>query len=111
MTLDGAPRGVYPPILTVINATALQVEWTEPEQPNGVIISYNILLDDMSIYTNNISGTFIVVNLLPFTVYSFQVSLNSVFDLTMHSQIIYVLPTFVNLFHILYARQFFCFRY
>ncbi|KAI6647638.1 hypothetical protein LOD99_8712 [Oopsacas minuta] len=81
-TLDGAPKGVFPPILTAISSTAIQVEWVEPEQPNGVIVSYNIILDGVSVYTDNFSGVFIAMGLMPYTVYSFELVACTRFECT-----------------------------
>ena len=72
-TLDGAPKGVLAPILTAINSTTIQVEWLEPIEPNGVIVSYNVLQDGVSVHTDSTTGVILLSQLMPFTSYTFQV--------------------------------------
>ena len=42
VTDQAPPQGVSPPILTVLGSTAIQVSWSAPTQPNGVISRYEI---------------------------------------------------------------------
>ena len=72
-TLDGAPKGVHAPMLTVINSTTIQVEWLDPVEPNGVIVSYNVLQDGVSVHTDSMTGVILLTQLMPFTSYTFQV--------------------------------------
>ena len=42
VTDQAPPQGVAPPILTVLGPTAIQVSWSTPTQPNGIISRYEI---------------------------------------------------------------------
>ena len=42
VTNQAPPQGVAPPILTVLGPTAIQVSWSAPTQPNGIISRYEI---------------------------------------------------------------------
>ena len=42
VTDQALPQGVTPPILTVLGPTAIQVSWSTPTQPNGIISRYEI---------------------------------------------------------------------
>ena len=71
-TLEDAPDGLSPPMLTVINATAINVTWQEPLQPNGVISEY-ILSRDSSEVFRGLELLYIDTNLDPFTLYSYYI--------------------------------------
>lgn len=45
------PEGVSPPDLEVSSSSSLNASWTEPEHPNGVIISYALHVRNLSIYS------------------------------------------------------------
>ncbi len=45
------PEGVNPPVLEVSSSSSLNASWTEPEHPNGVIISYSLHMRNLSIYS------------------------------------------------------------
>ena len=70
-TPENIPEGLAPPTLLVINSTAIQVRWSPPTTPNGVITSYSV------IYEQNIdvgiSFGYTVTGLLPATQYSFRI--------------------------------------
>lgn len=70
---------MYPPEVTAVSSTSLQVDWTEPATPNGVITIYSIFNttgegDVDSLLTNSLSpGSIILSGLEPFTEYGFVV--------------------------------------
>ncbi|ELU01149.1 hypothetical protein CAPTEDRAFT_219707 [Capitella teleta] len=73
-TQDGAPSGLAPPYLIILNETALRVAWTKPERPNGQIISYILYKDGAAIQLNtNMPGSIEIGDLQPYTIYIFQV--------------------------------------
>lgn len=41
-TPEGPPQGINPPSLNVLNSTAVNVSWTAPSQPNGVVTHYEV---------------------------------------------------------------------
>ena len=46
MTAEVAPAGLTPPALTSLSPRRVDVSWVAPSQPNGVILSYEILRQD-----------------------------------------------------------------
>lgn len=73
------PSGLYPPEVTAVSSTSLNVTWREPQTPNGVITNYSIFdtttsgdLD--SLLTFSSSPAYLIVDGLdPFTEYGFVV--------------------------------------
>lgn len=41
---SAVPANLSAPLVNVLSATSIYILWTEPNQPNGVIISYTIFL-------------------------------------------------------------------
>ena len=76
-TLEGIPTGLSPPTYHVLNATAVEVSWTEPTVSHGTISSYVLLLVQMGAEDEElfrgIAFTYVVTNLRPYTTYSFIV--------------------------------------
>lgn len=69
-----APLGLDAPVLRVINEMALQVAWSAPKQPNGQVTGYYLYKDGQQIDPQmTLAGSFIIYDLLPFTVYAIQV--------------------------------------
>ena len=71
-TPEDTPDGLVPPNLFVVNSTAIQVTWSPPTTPNGIIISYMILFDNQNIDVG-ISFEYIAIGLLAATEYSFRI--------------------------------------
>ena len=71
-TPEDTPNGLAPPNLFVVNSTAIQVTWSPPTTPNGIIISYMILFDNQNIDAG-ISFEYIATGLLAATEYSFRI--------------------------------------
>ena len=69
-TAEGAPQGVRRPHVFALSSTAMEVMWTEPVRPNGVISSYELFRDATSVYTG-LAVEFIDTNLNPNTTYSY----------------------------------------
>ncbi|XP_071494817.1 LOW QUALITY PROTEIN: usherin-like [Diadema antillarum] len=79
-TLDGAPEGFAAPLISVLSPSAVNVMWLEPSQPNGDITQYNIYLDGVARGTVDQSQlSFILANLSPYTIYSIQVEVCTVY--------------------------------
>ena len=69
-TQEDAPDGLVPPLLTILNATAISVTWVEPSQPNGVISEY-ILSRNGSEVSRGLELVYIDTGLEPYTFYSY----------------------------------------
>lgn len=41
-TLEAAPEGLSPPTIKAAGASVLEINWSPPEKPNGLITSYHI---------------------------------------------------------------------
>ncbi|XP_071790086.1 usherin-like isoform X2 [Asterias amurensis] len=53
MTRQEAPSGVVSPEATIITANMMTLAWPLPHRPNGIITSYNLIMNDISIYTGS----------------------------------------------------------
>ena len=79
-----APSGVYPPQVTAVSSTSLQVNWTEPATPNGVITNYSIFTTtaegnrDSLLTSSSFPGFHVLGGLEPFTEYGFLVEVCTV---------------------------------
>ena len=62
--------------VTVLNSTAIKVEWSPPQIPNGVIIHYTIYINDIAINISATSGdqSTVVNELAAFTTVNVSVS-------------------------------------
>ncbi|XP_077419247.1 usherin isoform X1 [Vanacampus margaritifer] len=79
-TEDGEPDGMSAPEVVPVNSSAVRLLWSPPLQPNGVITGYRVYLDDrLQVGVDNSSGSFLLGNLLPFTVYNIQVEVCTVY--------------------------------
>lgn len=68
------PDGMSAPEVVPVNSSAVRVLWSPPLQPNGVITAYRVYIDDrLHVSLDNSSGSFLLGNLLPFTIYNIQV--------------------------------------
>jgi len=45
LTPEGVPEGIAPPVLVVINSTAIRVIWDFPQVPNGQVIEFRLIQD------------------------------------------------------------------
>ncbi|XP_051920397.1 usherin isoform X1 [Hippocampus zosterae] len=79
-TEDGEPDGMSAPEVVPVNSSAVRVLWSPPLQPNGVITAYRVYIDDRFLVSlDNSSGSFLLGNLLPFTVYNIQLEVCTVY--------------------------------
>ena len=53
-TLEAVPQFIAAPILQALNPTTVNVQWEEPARPNGVIVSYILRRDGLTITEGNI---------------------------------------------------------
>ena len=69
-----APEGLAPPTLLLQNSTTVQVSWTPPETPNGIITHYELVIsndrDTPLTLDLGLSTSTIVSDLQPFTEYT-----------------------------------------
>lgn len=62
------------PEVVPVNGSTVRVLWFPPLQPNGAVTGYYIYVDDrLHGSVDNSSGSYLLGDLLPFTVYSVQV--------------------------------------
>ena len=71
-TLEDAPDGLSSPLLTVLNATAINVAWLEPTQPNGVITEYILSRNGLEVFSG-LELSYVDTGLEPFTLYSYTI--------------------------------------
>ena len=64
---------VDPPTVTVLGPSSIQVTWSEPTRPNGVISNYMLFVNDVQV-VSGIVFEYTASNLTPFTVYSFYLA-------------------------------------
>eukprot|EP00062_Callorhinchus_milii_P018719 gi/632972566/ref/XP_007902721.1/ PREDICTED: usherin [Callorhinchus milii] len=51
-TLQASPQGIWPkPCHVIVNSSTVELYWTEPEKPNGIITQFRLLRDNAVIYT------------------------------------------------------------
>ena len=72
------PVGLPAPNVNIINATAIVVTWTAPQEPNGIILGYNVSIGEQ-VFVANLFTTLTITDLTPFTNYvAHVVAFNSV---------------------------------
>jgi hypothetical protein len=57
-----------------VSGTTIKVQWHPPAQPNGIVKSYVIMYNDLTVRTPNNSTTFTLSGLVPFTRYTISVA-------------------------------------
>lgn len=80
-TLQAPPTFQPQPNVSTLSSASLLVEWVEPDEPNGVLVRYEVRqreepFQDNGVFLTNLSASvrsFAVVNLQPFTVYEFSI--------------------------------------
>lgn len=86
-----APEDVNDPNVIVVSSNELQVNWTMPTTPNGVITEYRIyyqnLETNLTVSVANYSqpGSYIVSGLTPFTGYGFYMAVCNMAGCTLSS--------------------------
>ena len=72
------PEGMSAPEVVPVNSSTVRVLWFPPLQPNGAVTGYYIYLNDLLHGSvDNSSGSYLLGDLLPFTVYNVQVHTQS----------------------------------
>ncbi len=77
MWMCTVPVGLDPPVLELLNATSLRVQWSPPTSSNGIIVTYDLIVSSsMSVVSINqgLATSTLLHNLTPFTLY--QISVN-----------------------------------
>lgn len=92
LSLHTAPEGLRPPILSLRNATTLEVSWSAPEQPNDNITGYELTISSVSsspiVLDQGLNTLTVIYNLQPFTSYFVTVTVyNSVGNTSAESNI------------------------
>lgn len=69
---ESSPRDVE---VVDVTATEIRLKWSPPEKPNGIIVAYEVLYENMdTLFMKNTSTTNIVLrNLKPYTLYNVSV--------------------------------------
>uniref|UniRef100_A0A3Q4AAY9 Uncharacterized protein n=1 Tax=Mola mola TaxID=94237 RepID=A0A3Q4AAY9_MOLML len=79
-TEDGEPDGISAPEVVPVNSSTVRVLWLPPLRPNGAITGYYIYVNDhLHGSVDNSSGSYLLGDLLPFTVYNVQVEVCTVY--------------------------------
>ncbi|KAM9408306.1 LOW QUALITY PROTEIN: usherin [Pholidichthys leucotaenia] len=79
-TADGKPDGMLAPEVVPVNSSSARVLWFPPLQPNGAITGFKIYVNDhLHGSVDNSSGSYLLLDLLPFTVYNIQVEVCTVY--------------------------------
>lgn len=72
--LNPEPEGLSAPEVVPVNGSAARVLWLPPQQPNGAVTGYHVYVNGrLHGSVDNSSGSYLLGNLLPFTVYNIQV--------------------------------------
>lgn len=76
--VSSEPEGMSAPEVIPVNSSAARVLWLPPRRPNGAVTGYHVYVNDhLHGVIDNSSGSFLLGNLLPFTVYNIQVHTES----------------------------------
>ncbi|XP_069464673.1 usherin [Ambystoma mexicanum] len=79
-TSDGEPEGMLPPEIVILNSTAVRVIWAPPASPNGAVTEYSVYVNEKKFLTGmNETGSYVLGDLLPFTVYNVQMEACTVY--------------------------------
>ncbi|KAK2854220.1 hypothetical protein Q5P01_006881 [Channa striata] len=79
-TKDGEPDGMSVPEVVPVNSSTVRVLWFPPLRPNGAVTGYHVYVNDrLRGSVGNSSGSYLLGELLPFTVYSIQVEVCTVY--------------------------------
>ncbi|XP_068431767.1 usherin [Clinocottus analis] len=79
-TEDGEPEGISAPEVVPVNSSTVRVLWFPPLQPNGAVTGYYIYINGhLHGSVDNSSGSYLLSDLLPFTVYNVQVEVCTVY--------------------------------
>ncbi|XP_078412490.1 usherin [Cetorhinus maximus] len=78
-TLQASPEGVWPkPHHVVVSSNIVELYWTEPMKPNGIITQYHLLRDDAVIFTGgSINHNYTDTGLQPNTRHVYQLQANT----------------------------------
>ncbi|MEQ2217852.1 hypothetical protein XENOCAPTIV_024468 [Xenoophorus captivus] len=77
------PEGMSAPEVVPVNSSTTRVLWFPPHRPNGAVTGYSIYVNDrLHGSVDNSSGSYLLGNLLPFTVYNIQVEVCTVYACT-----------------------------
>ena len=70
-TLEDIPDGIVAPMVSMVTATSLTVFWRPPSRPNGDIILYILLENDVVVLSDSTALSYAARGLEPFTSYSY----------------------------------------
>lgn len=71
-TKESAPVQIDPPVISVLSSTVLNISWTVPLVPNGIVVEYHLYMDGAQIYTGAMLS-YLKSNLIPYKEYTFSV--------------------------------------
>ncbi|XP_014832285.1 PREDICTED: usherin-like isoform X1 [Poecilia mexicana] len=85
-TADGEPEGMSAPEVVPVNSSTARVLWFPPHRPNGAVTGYGVYVNGrLHGSVDNSSGSYLLGDLLPFTVYNIQVEVCTVYACTRSS--------------------------
>ena len=74
------PEGLDSPTLSLLNATSVTVQWSSPSSPNGVILSYNLVVSTRTstlTLDQGLALSTVLSDLSPFTLYLISVNVTN----------------------------------
>lgn len=103
------------PEVIPVNSSTVRVLWFPPLRPNGAITGYYIYLNDrLHGSVDNSSGSYLLGELRPFTVYNVQVHTRTKADMhterQTHKHVHYVVVCFVGVFQVEVCTVYACVR-
>ena len=69
-TPSDTPQNISGPILLVLNASAIFVQWTAPGTPNGIIRNYSLYVNGLDVF-NGLGTAYTVTGLAAYSTYTF----------------------------------------
>jgi len=82
ITEEGIPANLSAPVVDALSSSSLSIEWSEPQQPNGIIIIYTVFLDSVVLHNQSDPGILVVTELTPFIIYTVLVEACTQFGCT-----------------------------
>ena len=76
VTFQAAPESILPPQAVVVSARKVELSWSSPKVPNGVILFYT-LRRNLTVIYNGTQLNFTDVSISPATIYSYTVEVST----------------------------------
>jgi len=56
MLAHSAPSDQAPPVYVTVNSSAIHLSWSAPDQPNGVIVQYQLYRNGSLVASTSVNG-------------------------------------------------------